>query len=205
VRRNLSSETGAAIFFLLVGVVFTIGALQIPSATSEASIIGPRVFPLVVGILMMASSALMLVRSLRRPAEEHVPAAANPVAAGTPPAATGSQHHPNATAEHHIADDMVGHSLYDVPFAEAHALAETKSEGRRIVVILAFLAAYIVAFIPLGYPLSTFLFIGGITVYLNRAKLVRNLVYAAVFAVVVFLLFNYVLGVSLPLGGGGFE
>ena len=196
-RRNLSAETGAAIFFLLIGVVFTIGALQIPAATSEASVIGPRVFPLVVGILMMASSAVLLLRSLRRGAERPTQVAA--------PAGGAGEHHPGATEEHHIADDLVGHSLYDVPFTEAHALAETKSEGRRIVVILAILAAYIIAFIPLGYPLSTFLFIGGLTLYLQRAKRVRNLIYAAVFAVVVFLLFNYVLGVSLPLGGGGFE
>jgi putative tricarboxylic transport membrane protein len=75
-----------------------------------------------------------------------------------------------------------------------------RAAPRRIVVILALLAAYIFAFIPLGYPLSTFLFLAAITTYLDRSRLIRNLVYAALFSAVVYVVFNYGLRVSLPLG-----
>jgi hypothetical protein len=112
---------------------------------------------------------------------------------GTPP--SGVAH------EHHLVEDLVGHPIESAAWVEAHAVVEgDRASPRRIVVILALLAAYIFAFIPLGYPLSTFLFLAAITTYLDRSRLIRNLVYAALFSAVVYVVFNYGLRVSLPLG-----
>ncbi len=76
-----------------------------------------------------------------------------------------------------------------------HAMSQ-----QHVLVVFGILAAYIVAFIPLGYLLSTFAFLVGLTTYVERNKLLRNCVFAAVFSGVVYVLFNYGLRVTLPPG-----
>jgi len=71
---------------------------------------------------------------------------------------------------------------------------------RQVLVVFGLLAAYIVAFIPLGYLLSTFVFLVAVTTYVERRRLVRNCIFAAAFAAVVYVLFNYGLKVVLPPG-----
>jgi putative tricarboxylic transport membrane protein len=72
---------------------------------------------------------------------------------------------------------------------------------RQVVVSFAIFAAYIVAFIPLGYLLSTFLFLVAMTTYVDRKKLLRNCIFAAVFSPAVYALFTYGLQVQLPPPG----
>jgi putative tricarboxylic transport membrane protein len=72
---------------------------------------------------------------------------------------------------------------------------------RQVLVSFVILAAYIVAFIPLGYLLSTFLFLVAMTTYVDRKKLMRNCIFAAVFSPVVYALFTYGLQVQLPPPG----
>jgi putative tricarboxylic transport membrane protein len=62
------------------------------------------------------------------------------------------------------------------------------------------LLGYILIFVPLGYAISTFLFMLAVTMYLDHEHWVRNLVYAVVFSVVVYSIFVYVFGVQLPAG-----
>lgn len=71
---------------------------------------------------------------------------------------------------------------------------------RQVLVAFAIFAAYIVAFIPIGYLLSTFGFLVAMTTYVDRSKLARNCIFGAVFSPVVFVLFNYGLQVRLPPG-----
>jgi putative tricarboxylic transport membrane protein len=72
---------------------------------------------------------------------------------------------------------------------------------RQVLVTFAILAAYIVAFIPLGYLLSTFLFLVAMSTYVDRTKPLRNCIFAAVFSPVVYALFTYGLKVQLPAPG----
>ncbi len=71
---------------------------------------------------------------------------------------------------------------------------------RKLAVVAALLLGYILVFVPLGYALSTFLFVMGATTYLDRGRWVRNLVYAVVFSAVVYSIFVFVFGVQLPAG-----
>jgi putative tricarboxylic transport membrane protein len=71
---------------------------------------------------------------------------------------------------------------------------------RKLGVVTLLLLAYILIFVPLGYALSTFLFMLAATMYLDREHWVRNLAYAIVFSVVVYSIFVYVFGVQLPAG-----
>jgi putative tricarboxylic transport membrane protein len=74
-------------------------------------------------------------------------------------------------------------------------------DRRQVLVTFAIFAAYIVAFIPLGYLLSTFLFLVAMSTYVDRKKLLRNCIFAAVFSPAVYVLFNYGLQVQLPSPG----
>jgi putative tricarboxylic transport membrane protein len=67
-------------------------------------------------------------------------------------------------------------------------------------VVALLLLAYILIFVPLGYAVSTFLFMMAATTYLDRDRWIRNVVYAVVFSVVVYSIFVYVFGVQLPAG-----
>jgi putative tricarboxylic transport membrane protein len=71
---------------------------------------------------------------------------------------------------------------------------------RKLGVVALLLLAYILIFVPLGYAISTFLFMLAATTYLDREHWIRNLVYAVVFSVVVYSIFVYVFGVQLPAG-----
>lgn len=71
---------------------------------------------------------------------------------------------------------------------------------QKVLVSFALFAAYIVAFIPAGFLVSTILFLTVLPTYIERGKVVRNTVFAVVFSVLVYLLFNQVLGVQLPPG-----
>ena len=66
----------------------------------------------------------------------------------------------------------------------------------------AIFAAYIVAFIPLGYLLSTFLFLVAMTTYVDREAAPQPHL-RAVFSPVVYALFTYGLGCSCRPGTAG--
>lgn len=72
--------------------------------------------------------------------------------------------------------------------------------GGRAMVTVALFTAYLAVLIPVGYILSTFAFLMAMTTYVEPRKVVRNLVYAVVFSVVVYYLFGSVLQVQLPRG-----
>ncbi len=71
---------------------------------------------------------------------------------------------------------------------------------RKLAVVALLLLGYILVFVPLGYAISTSLFVMGATTYLDRGRWVRNLVYAVVFSAVVYSVFVFVFGVRLPAG-----
>ncbi len=84
--------------------------------------------------------------------------------------------------------------------AEADHEREDSGGGRRLWITLAMLAAYVIAFIPVGYLLSTAAFLMGVSSYFSPKTWRSNLVYAIVFAGVVFAMFEYALRVPLPEG-----
>jgi putative tricarboxylic transport membrane protein len=71
---------------------------------------------------------------------------------------------------------------------------------RGLIVVVGMLVAYAVLFFPLGFVLSTTLFLGAVTTYADPRRWVRNWVFAAALAVVVYLLFTRMLAVVLPAG-----
>ena len=159
--RSRDVVAGAAI--AVFGVVYIVSALQIRPDPSAASVLGPRVAPLVIGSLMVVCALVLVaqgVRSRNDPPRE-------PVEAGP-------------------AED-------EPPAPEPRA-------RRRVLVTFGLLAAYIVAFIPVGFVISTIGYLVAQTTYFDRDKLLRNSIFGLVFAPVVYLLFTSGLGVQLPPG-----
>ena len=62
------------------------------------------------------------------------------------------------------------------------------------------LLGYILLFLPLGYVVSTFLFLFGTSMYLGRGRPVRKVVYLLLFALIVCYVFTELLTVVLPAG-----
>ena len=78
--------------------------------------------------------------------------------------------------------------------------ARPAQNPRILALLLALLLGYILVFVWLGYVLSTFLFLACATMLLAPKKPVRNLIFAAVFSVIVYLSFTEGLNVLLPPG-----
>lgn len=84
--------------------------------------------------------------------------------------------------------------------ARRGSASDEAGSGQRFWVLFALLAAYVVAFIPLGYLLSTAAFLMAMTSYVTPRRLLGNAVFSLVFPVAVYVLFGYALRVSLPSG-----
>lgn len=76
-------------------------------------------------------------------------------------------------------------------------------EGNHYVAALAVAAAvlvYILALAPLGYVISTLVFLLVLTSYFNKGKWIANVATSVMFPVASYLLFTKLLGVALPYG-----
>ena len=162
-----SRDAQAGLVTAVLGVIYLVAALQIEQDPSRASVLGPRVAPLLIGAATVACAIALVIQGLR-----------------------------GATAT-----DEGEHPATDVVRETTAANEDRHPKSRRAVVVTFVLfAVYIVAFIPLGYLLSTFGFLVALTSYHDRGRLVRNCVFAGVFTPGVYLLFNYGLRVQLPPG-----
>jgi putative tricarboxylic transport membrane protein len=174
-----SRDARAGLVATVLGVGYLVAAFQIEPDPSTTSVVGPQVAPLVIGAAIVVCSLVLVVQALRAPAD--------PPAEAEDRAAQGSA---SLGEGHGVADERS-----EEPAPESAGMSQ-----RQVLVVSAIFAAYIVAFIPIGYLLSTFAFLVGLTTYVDRKKLVRNCIYAGVFSPVVFVLFNYGLQVQLPPG-----
>lgn len=96
---------------------------------------------------------------------------------------------------------LVARSLRRTQTGEREGDPENPAQSpARFAVVAGLLLVYIVVFLPLGYMISTFLFLLGTTMYLDRAHPVRNVVYALAFSLIVYFVFTELLEVVLPAG-----
>lgn len=145
----------------------------------------------VTGVVVLAFAAFYLVASLAIPPSSFTNAAVGPRAM---PIAIGAAMSIAAVAL--IVRGLRG----PVEGGEIAQEGMPPQNPIRFAVVVGLLVAYILLFLPLGYVLSTFLFILATTMYLDRAHPVRNMVYALVFSLVVYYVFTGLLGVALPQG-----
>ncbi|MDN4075485.1 tripartite tricarboxylate transporter TctB family protein [Fictibacillus terranigra] len=77
---------------------------------------------------------------------------------------------------------------------------EEKQDPKKVFVLSLLLLGYVLLFFPLGYLLSTALFILSVTMFLDREHWIRNVIYSLAFPGIIYLVFDRVLAVYLPLG-----
>ncbi|EMY34858.1 hypothetical protein D477_007449 [Arthrobacter crystallopoietes BAB-32] len=148
-RKPADTVAGAVVAG--VGAAYTIVALQTPPDPSSASVIGPAVFPTLLGVLLVLGGVAVAIGGLRL----------RPARAKAEPAQNG---------------------------------------GWRLWVTVAIFGAYVIAFIPVGYLLSTVAFLMGVASYFSPHKWKSNLIFAIVFPLIVLVVFEYLLRVPLPEG-----
>lgn len=85
-------------------------------------------------------------------------------------------------------------------FEELVAPEEPPIPWLRLLLNVALFAGYALVFIPLGYILATALYLVVTVTLIDRAKWKRNLIFAVVFAVIVYFGFTELLSVRLPAG-----
>ncbi|MHC6594796.1 tripartite tricarboxylate transporter TctB family protein [Arthrobacter sp. C152] len=78
--------------------------------------------------------------------------------------------------------------------------AEPPVPLKKLLVMVLLFVGYAVAFIPLGYVLSTAVFLGIVVTVIDPAKWKRNVLFALGFSAIVYLGFTQLLGVPLPVG-----
>ncbi len=88
------------------------------------------------------------------------------------------------------------------PAAVLPAGTRRKERGRQLVLIamVAWTALYYVAFEPVGYIVSTMIYLSALLFYFHRVNPLINLGYAAAFTALAYLLFTEFLQVVLPSG-----
>ncbi|HEU5045200.1 MAG TPA: tripartite tricarboxylate transporter TctB family protein [Nocardioidaceae bacterium] len=158
----------------LLGLVFVIGALTITPDPSAFKVLGPRVAPLIIGAAAVLVSIALVVRGLRpgsRPEEQPAP-----------------------------PDEIRTTASMSDGDADEESAGSSWRTHQRLIVTFGLLTGYVLVFIPLGYVVSTFAFLVALTTYTEPRKVLRNSLFAAAFAVVVYLVFTRGLQVQLPPG-----
>lgn len=181
--RNTPPDVVAGAAGLLLALVLLGGAVAIAPPPSSTSVVGPSVFPYAVSILLGVASLFLLVRAFRQRAAGRAGTGATDGDAGTADGETGTTDG---------AETKVGQQLA--------AEDDGPTRIRRFLIIGGMLLGYILIFIPVGYVISTFMFLAASTIYMDPRKWIRNLIFAVLFAVIVYVSFTQTLHVQLPAG-----
>lgn len=189
-RRVDRSELGAGIVVALLGIAFFLETLRIQRT---GDVVGPETLPALVGIGLAVLGLLLVVSAFRR----HVPTPEELMeqAVAEAPARASTAHGtaPGTSA----VDDRAG----DDPTGELPAEGPAPTPvAARVLLNFAIFFGYLVIFIPVGFLLSTAVFLFAMTCLYNRRKWVRNLIFSVVFSAVIYFVFRDGLGVFLPPG-----
>lgn len=177
--------SGAAV--AVAGAVLLFSALSMDVSPSNTEDLGPRAFPIIISGLMTVFGVLLVVTGAR-PSKS--------ASAGPPePALPEGREHRVSEDVHFVSDEM--HHVVD----EVRDLMEEPAVPfLRLLVVLGIFTAYLMVFIPLGFLISTFLFMAALTSYVAPTKWLRNVLVAAGVTVVVYYAFTELLTVQLPAG-----
>ena len=152
-------------------LVYLYSDLRMPVMRSGDPL-GPRAFPALIGAGLLFAGALLLVETYRKGRAEA--------------AARGPESAPRVQTE-----------------AAPRTHAEVRKSRHQTVVLLAMVvwtALYYTAFEPVGYLVSTAVFLGGLLSYFHRGHYRTNLLVVLGFVVIVDLVFSRLLNVPLPAG-----
>jgi len=169
--RSGRADTLCGLGVIAAGTVLLISARGIDAAPrSGAAGIGPATMPLAIAALLIVGGVALTFIGAR-------------VWRSPEPSTSTSS---DSSIERQV-QDLVGESEPPVPI-------------NKLVIMVLLFVGYTIVFIPLGYVLSTCLYLGVVTTVIDRAKWKRNTLFAIGFAVIVYLGFTQLLSVQLPAG-----
>ena len=151
--------------------------------------LGPRAFPALIGGGLLFAGALLLVETYRKARAEAAVRVRTEAAARAPSEAATRAPSQAAT----LAPSEAAPRSHD----------DIRKGRHQTVVLLAMVvwtALYYTAFEPVGYLVSTAVFLGGLLSYFHRGHYRTNLLVALGFVVIVDLVFSRLLNVPLPAG-----
>jgi putative tricarboxylic transport membrane protein len=171
VRRSGRADVVSGLVVAGAGVLLLASAQGIEDAVRPAPGLGPATLPTVLSILLILAGLVLAVIGLRRRRVANM--AADPRRIGE--AGAGAE------------DELVAPAEPPVPW-------------RRLAVVVALFIGYALIFIPLGYMLATAIYLAVMVTVIDRSRWKRKLIFAVVFAVVVYYGFTELLSVQLPAG-----
>lgn len=171
-RRIDRSDLGAGIVVAVVGLGFFLETLRIKRT---GDVVGPETLPAIVGIGLMILGALLAVSAFRK-----------------------HRATPDELMERSLAGSA-GPSAVDTE-ADDRPAAQPAPVSTRVLLNFAVFFGYLFIFIPVGFLLSTAVFLFAMTCLYNRRRWVRNLIFSVVFSTVIYFAFKNGLGVYLPPG-----
>jgi putative tricarboxylic transport membrane protein len=167
-----------AVTVMVGALVYLYADMQLPTL-EIGDPLGPKIFPALIGTGLFFSGLMLLISTLR-------------------------------------ASHAARSSLPGVPFAGAvlqdagvalnpdSATEPTEEQQRQHSIVLlcmvGWTALYYVAFEPVGYVVATIFYMLALLSYFNRGRHVANLLIAAGFTAIAYLVFGKFLGVSMPQG-----
>ncbi|MEV4075292.1 tripartite tricarboxylate transporter TctB family protein [Nonomuraea fuscirosea] len=162
--------------FLAAAVVVLAQAFSIPQGNGYQAV-GPRAFPLLVGVGLAVVSVIGVVQAFRPGA-----------APGTAPAVASGADAPG--------EDTSGEGA-----SGGGASGEDgETHWPSVLMLLGALAAYALLLVPAGYWQATTVFFVAVARVLGSRRLVRDVLAGLVLALATYFLFDRLLGITLPPG-----
>ena len=154
----------------IVGAVLLFEAHRMESPTTSGDSLGPAVFPTVASVVLLVGGLIMTVSALRNRTQSTTPVR------------------------------LDGDGMEEEMRLVGEVMAEDAVPPKRLLAVLAAFLVYIIAFVPMGFIVSTAVFLSGIATFAQRDKWPRNVVAGIGTSVVTYLFFTQVLDVQLPPG-----
>jgi putative tricarboxylic transport membrane protein len=171
--KSIKGDVWLALCVFALAFAYLYMDLRLPEVRLSDPL-GPKAFPALVGVGLIASAVLLLLESR---AKAHAVSQRATVTAQTEQLTQA----PHATDEAHEA-----------PARKVHPLI--------LIAMLAWTSIYYLAFERAGYLVATAIFLFGLLAYFNRKRQKTNLAIALGVTGVFYLLFSQLLGVPLPTG-----
>ena len=210
-ERTGKDERGLGAGLLALGAGYLAAAFLISEPEGGYAAVGPRVFPIGIGIALVAvalSTALRARGATVAPSSGAAEAETMPAASGAPPAADSRPDAAQREARRAPAADSAPPAADSRPDAAQREAREAPADGavppaadwRAAAPSVLLFLAYILLLEPLGYLPATTAFIALEARLLGSRRWRRDLFAAVIVAATVYAVFSLLLGLRLPPG-----
>ncbi|MFT4064068.1 tripartite tricarboxylate transporter TctB family protein [Paraburkholderia sp.] len=172
--KSIKGDVWLAFCVFALAAVYLYMDVRLPEVRLSDPL-GPKAFPALVGVGLIASALLLLLETRSRNQVQH-------------DESTSTRFAPDSASNVTEA----GAQVHPTPEKRAHPLI--------LIAMVAWTSLYYLAFEHAGYLVATVVFLFGLLVYFNRKRFKLNLAIAVGVTVVFDVLFSQLLGVPLPTG-----